>query len=249
MNRFWASVVLLSAASLSLACGSSNNRQLQSITITQTANGQQIEFVATGNFSSAPATVTSIPVMWSVQLMAPPPPQYTLTTQPFRFECTASGPIPIVAYAPSDPNAPLSGSWASAKMIQASTVITCPSGGSSPPSVVNVAGNWTGTVSDTDFSPPLQGSATLNLTEGGSGSLTATIEVSGVLSAIACNVENQLNGSVMGTQVSLSSGSDIFPMTVQATVDTSGQHLNGTYHFALSGIACVEDGTISLTKQ
>jgi hypothetical protein len=124
MNRFCALILLLPVTSLTLACGSSN-RRLQSITMTQTANGQQIEFVATGNFSSSPTTVTSIPVEWSVQLMAPPPQQYTLTTQPFLFECTAAGPFPIVAYAPSAPNAPLSGSWSSARMIQASTVTTC----------------------------------------------------------------------------------------------------------------------------
>jgi hypothetical protein len=125
MHRFCALVLLLSVTSLTLACGSSG-RQLQSITITQTANGQEIEFVATGNFSSSPATVTSIPAEWSVQLMAPPPRQYTLTTQPFLFGCTSSGLFPIVAYAPSDANAPLNGSWPSARMIQASTVITCP---------------------------------------------------------------------------------------------------------------------------
>ena len=124
MNRFCALILLLPVTSLTLACGSSN-RRLQSITMTQTANGQQIEFVATGNFSSSPTTVTSIPVEWSVQLMAPPPQQYTLTTQPFLFECTAPGPFPIVVYAPSDPNAPLRGSWSSARMIQASTVLTC----------------------------------------------------------------------------------------------------------------------------
>lgn len=130
MNRFCSLVLLLPVTYLSLACGSSN-RRLQSITIAQTANGQQFEFAATGNFSSTPTTVPSIPVMWSVQLMAPPPPQYTLTAQPFAFDCgvgelTSPGPIPIVAYAPSEPNAPLSGSWSSARMIQASVVITCP---------------------------------------------------------------------------------------------------------------------------
>jgi hypothetical protein len=52
MNRFWAFVLLLVVISLPLACGSS--RQLQSITIIQNANGRQIEFVATGNFSSSP---------------------------------------------------------------------------------------------------------------------------------------------------------------------------------------------------
>jgi hypothetical protein len=124
MNRFWALILLLSVTSLTLTCGSSN-RRLQSITMTQMTNGHQIEFVARGNFSSSPTTVNSIPVEWSVHLMAPPPQQYTLTTQHFLFECTASGQFPIVAYAPSDPNASLSGSWSSARMIQASTVITC----------------------------------------------------------------------------------------------------------------------------
>jgi hypothetical protein len=49
MSRFGAFIVPLCAASLTAACGSSSNRQLQSITLNQTANGQQIEFVATGN--------------------------------------------------------------------------------------------------------------------------------------------------------------------------------------------------------
>ena len=131
MNKYCTLILLLPVTSLTLACGSGSSRQLQSITITQTANGQQIEFIATGHFSSSPTTVTPIPVEWSVQLMAPPPPQYTLTTQPFVFDCgvaelTSPGPIPIVAYAPADPNAPFTGVWSSARMIQASVVITCP---------------------------------------------------------------------------------------------------------------------------
>lgn len=127
MNKYCVLILLLPVTSLTLACGSGgSNRQLQSISIAQKANGQQIEFVATGNFSSSPATVTPIPVEWSVQLMAPPPQQYTLTTQPFLFECTASGTVSIVAYAPSNPKVPLNGSWSSARMIQASTAITCP---------------------------------------------------------------------------------------------------------------------------
>jgi hypothetical protein len=131
MNRSWAVLLVPLVTSLTLSCGSGSdsNRQLQSITIAQTANGQQIEFVATGHFSSPPVTVTSIPVEWSVELTAPPPPQYTLTAQPFAFDCgvaerTSSGPVPIVAYAPSNANAPLRGSWSG--MVQASTVITCP---------------------------------------------------------------------------------------------------------------------------
>jgi hypothetical protein len=131
MNKYRALILLLTVTSLTLSCGSGSDpsRQLQSITITQAANGQRIEFVATGHFSSPPATVTPIPAEWAVQLMAPPPSQYTLTPQPFEFECavaeqTSPGPIPIVAYAPSNANAPLSGSWSG--MVQASTVISCP---------------------------------------------------------------------------------------------------------------------------
>jgi hypothetical protein len=130
MNKYCALLLLLLVTSLTLACGNGSDpgRQLQSMTITQTANGQQIEFAATGHFSSPPTTATPIPVEWSIQLMAPPPPQYTLTSQPFTFECadsgSNSGPIPIVAYAPSAANAPLSGSWSG--MVQASVVITCP---------------------------------------------------------------------------------------------------------------------------
>jgi len=125
MHKAEVFLLLLVVAPLILSCGSGSGRQLQSITVTQTANGQQIEFVATGHFSSPPTTVTGIPVEWSVQLMAPPPRQYTLTTQPFVFECPASGFDPILAYAPPEANASLTGSW-STNMIQGGTTPICP---------------------------------------------------------------------------------------------------------------------------
>src|ERR1700691_2464852 len=113
MNNYYALLLLLLVTSLTLACsnGSDPGRQLQSITVTQTANGQQIEFVATGHFSSPPATVTPIPVEWSIQLIAPPPSQYTLTSQPLQCECadSMSVPIPIVPCAPSNAAIQLSG--------------------------------------------------------------------------------------------------------------------------------------------
>ncbi|MGO9084341.1 MAG: hypothetical protein ACLQBK_03875 [Candidatus Sulfotelmatobacter sp.] len=69
--------------------------------------------MATGTFSAPPTTVTPLPVDWTVQLMAPPPPTYTytLTTQPYVVNCTTVGPEygPVVAFAPPDPNAPTSG--------------------------------------------------------------------------------------------------------------------------------------------
>jgi hypothetical protein len=130
MNRFWALFLLLLlillVTSLTLACGtgSSSNRQLQSISINAVANGEQIQFVATGTYSASPTTVSPLPVSWT---FAPPDPQYTLSTQPFVFQCEAAGsyPSPIVAMAPADPNAPSSGSMRNTKMILASGPILC----------------------------------------------------------------------------------------------------------------------------
>jgi hypothetical protein len=124
-------LVLLVAAACSLSCGSgSSSRQLKSITITQTANGNQIQFVATGSFSASPSTVSPLPVSWGMGLFAPPPMgplQYTLTTQPFVFDCTGTGPyLPVSVLAPSNPTAPLSGSLPFSKMITASATVTCP---------------------------------------------------------------------------------------------------------------------------
>ncbi|HTR65393.1 MAG TPA: hypothetical protein VMH85_06450 [Terriglobales bacterium] len=122
MPRFSA-LVVLATIFFALSCGS--GRQLQSISITQTANGQQIQFVASGTFTGSPNTVTPLPVMWSVGLLAPPPPQYTLTTQPFTYDCTGSASnVQVVAVAPPDAGAATNGAWSS-HMITAS-VMTCP---------------------------------------------------------------------------------------------------------------------------
>jgi hypothetical protein len=123
MNRFWVIIFLL-VTSLSLSCGSGSHRQLQSITIKGVANGAQIQFTATGTFSAPPTTVTPLPVSWSLALR---PPQYSLTTQPFVFNCAEAGlyVIPIVAMAPADPQAPSAGSTSSTMMVSASGPISC----------------------------------------------------------------------------------------------------------------------------
>jgi hypothetical protein len=121
MKRFWAFILLVSTASLTLACGSGSNRQLQSITIHAAVGGQQTVFVATGTFSAPPTTVSPLPVSWS---FAPPPGSYTLTTQPFTPQCPI--PSPVIAMAPADPNAPSSGSASTTPMVSESTPSPCP---------------------------------------------------------------------------------------------------------------------------
>jgi len=120
MNKFWALVLLVPAFFLTLSCGSSSNRHLQSITIDDNLEGDQVSFVATGTYSAPPTTVTPLPVSWSY---APPPGNYTLTTQPYTPPCPS--PSLIVASAPMDPNAPISGSASNEIMITQSTAAPC----------------------------------------------------------------------------------------------------------------------------
>jgi len=122
--------LLFLAASLSSACGTSNpnSRRLQSITINGLGNGSQVQMTASGNFSAPPLTVTPLPVSWSLGLMAPPPTnlQYTLTTQPYVYDCPGPGQSgPITAVAPADPSAPQSGTLPFTKMVVASGPIPC----------------------------------------------------------------------------------------------------------------------------
>lgn len=129
MNRFLAFILLLFVTSLALSCGSSgtggtSGRELQSITISQTSNGNQIQFVATGTFSG-PITVTPLPVQWTFALGMPPYP-YTLTAEPYVYGCTDPNPTNsgvILAYAPKGPNAPLSGS--ATNVVTASAALSC----------------------------------------------------------------------------------------------------------------------------
>ena len=113
MSRVWAFPLILFVISVSLSCGTGTHRYLESINISSTANGQQISFVATGTFTAPPTTVTPLPVDWTLGLMAPPPQEftYTLTTQPYVFNCANAGAenLPVVAFAPINPDAPNSG--------------------------------------------------------------------------------------------------------------------------------------------
>jgi hypothetical protein len=110
MKSFWAPSLLVLAASVTLSCGSGNSnsgRQLQSITVVQVQNGSQFQFIATGTFSAPPPTYN-----------------YTLSTQPYVYNCDGSGLIQVVAFAPPNPDAPSSGSVS--QVVQGVATFTCP---------------------------------------------------------------------------------------------------------------------------
>ena len=127
MKSLWVCFSLLLVFLFTLSCGSSG-RHLQSITVSQTVNGQQIQFVASGTFSAPPTTVSPLPVDWMLGIPAPPPKQwtYTLTTQPYLYNCANFNPLNpghVTAIAPSDPKAPASGT--SATVVIGSLALTC----------------------------------------------------------------------------------------------------------------------------
>ena len=127
MNRLWALLSLVIIAGLALACGSGNGRQLQSISISQSLVGNQLQLVATGTFSKPPLTVSPLPVLWSQGLIAPPPPDYILSAAPYVFDCTGSPQLssPINALAPTNPGAPLTGPWNSVKFVTGTAPVSC----------------------------------------------------------------------------------------------------------------------------
>jgi hypothetical protein len=105
------------ASSLLLAatgCGGSN-RVLESITVSSASSVNGTVFTATGHYSSAPETVTGIPVAWFQTGVAVDPPgpnwDFTLGAGPTTGQCYNSDTANIywvVAYAPANPDAPSS---------------------------------------------------------------------------------------------------------------------------------------------
>lgn len=100
-------LVVISLALLSLLGCGSGGRQLKSIT-TNATGMIQFQVTATGTFNGSPTTVNPLPLSWWVQTgtIVEPPYNYSLSSQPFTVGC---GMFPVVAIAPTDPNAPSSG--------------------------------------------------------------------------------------------------------------------------------------------
>jgi hypothetical protein len=109
MARSSAPIRLILSVSLflltTLGCGNSS-RHLQSIA-TSGVGMTQFQFTAVGTFSMSPTTVNSLPVSWYLASQTPSPANYTLTSQPFVTQCQTLA--VVIAVAPTNPNAPSSG--------------------------------------------------------------------------------------------------------------------------------------------
>lgn len=107
---------------------------------------------------------------------------------------------------------------------------------------ISIAGNWTGSLTD---SLGRSGTATLNLTDDMHDILHGTFSYS------ASNCSSDLKpviGKISAMQMSLSQEpSDPVVTSLQLTVDSTYQHLNGAYSDA-TGV-CTSAGTISLVKE
>jgi hypothetical protein len=112
-------VPLLVLVSIFAGCSGTNTPHvLQSISITPaSASGPGSSFTAIGSFSGAPTTVSPLPVSWLLMGPAidPPPPGYTLVDGSYVashcVQTTNQSPLnyTVIALAPVDPNAPMSG--------------------------------------------------------------------------------------------------------------------------------------------
>lgn len=108
-------LVLLAALA---GCSASMNRQLVSISVTPaSASGAPVSYTATGTYNASPMTVTPLPVSWYIMGPAidPPGPGYALAKGSFiATRCEQGNPLPgpyaVIAVAPADPHAPVSGS-------------------------------------------------------------------------------------------------------------------------------------------
>jgi hypothetical protein len=108
---------------------------------------------------------------------------------------------------------------------------------------LNVAGTWAGTNIEQDI-PPVQGIETLTLNESATGMLNGTINFQGG----NCPVTHGLNGQITDLDVSLSGQDPIDLVIIQATVDSSAQHMKGTFS-ARVGVFCSAKGTIALARK
>jgi hypothetical protein len=96
-----------------VGCGGSNNRQLQSLSVSPasaTAQGGQAQFTATGQFSSMPMSESPASVSWwqTPPVIDPPGTMIgiTLVSQPFTAQCFGfTGPITVIAVAPMQAHA------------------------------------------------------------------------------------------------------------------------------------------------
>jgi hypothetical protein len=94
------------------------NRQLESISITPaSASGAPVTYAATGTYNASPMTVKPLPVSWYIMGPAidPPGPGYSLSKPDLiEMRCEEANPVAgtytIIAVAPADPSAPISGS-------------------------------------------------------------------------------------------------------------------------------------------
>jgi hypothetical protein len=109
---------------------------------------------------------------------------------------------------------------------------------------LNVAGNWSGTLT-TNQTPPVQGSATLSLNESGSGSLSGRLSIG---EQTGCGSEFAVTGQITDMNISILGHTLLTDTKIRATVDPSAQHMNGTVSL-LIGADCGFSGTIVLAKQ
>ena len=130
-------LVLVMAGALVLSCGASSGHQLQSITLVPTsADAQdysegQVQFVATGNYKTAPIAVTPLSATWGACYQSSPTNAISVTGTGLA-QC-ASGAVGTYTVWANDPlpasgtySCPASNACGGGCTIEATAQLTCP---------------------------------------------------------------------------------------------------------------------------
>ena len=127
------------AAYITLACGSSSQHQLQSITITpviadaQSYPNGQVQFVASGHYPTAPTTVTPLSATWGVCYQFAPTTAISVSSQGLA-QC-AGGPAGTYTVWANDPlpaggsgvySCPAATACGGGCTLEATAQLTCP---------------------------------------------------------------------------------------------------------------------------
>jgi hypothetical protein len=136
---FCASLLLILSAAGIAGCGGSamtSGRVLQTLTLTpssadaQSFPGGKVQFAVTGTFNTAPATVVSPAVLWSIgSPFATPPPvtPHASVDATGLAQCNGFvGTTLVEATAPTEPEIPLQGMTPSTPAVSGTATLICP---------------------------------------------------------------------------------------------------------------------------
>jgi len=266
-SRNWLSTTTLAITSLLVGCGSGGSKPkidtsgppLQKVDITVTPTAATITLYSSVELTAAGSSlIQGTKVNWAVEQN----PSCTLDDPFLDHSACTSGwlyewapPTNVIYYAPITPGTyqvVANATLPSAETGQSVATVTV----TPVRPAVDVTGTWSGTLTITNWTPGRLASATINLSQDGTGVVTGTFITpefdNGCLVATITSLP--MTGFVDAATMSVSGSDDPeqISASIQATVDASGQQMNGTFSISqgnpMHAVCPGSSGTLALTK-